>query len=171
MDHVVEWERSNRLQLNATNTEALWSTTIHRLHQLRQSLLHVGADLVAPSAIVRKLGIFIDADVSMRSHVMRLGHHHVRHSAKTTLYPTISAENSSSVADVVLSRLNHSNATLSGISGHLVQRLQSMMNVAARMIYSTSRFSHISQFLHQLHWLKVRDWIDYKLTLTITFAP
>jgi len=32
-------------------------------------LLHVGADLVAPTAVVRKLGIFINADVSMRSHV------------------------------------------------------------------------------------------------------
>jgi len=69
--YVAEWMRSNHLQLNAVKTEILWSTTSRRLHQLPQSLLRVGADLVAPTAVVRNLGIFIDADVSMRSHVAR----------------------------------------------------------------------------------------------------
>jgi len=71
IDHVAEWMRSNRLQLIAAKTEVLWSTTSRRLHQLPQSLLRIGADLVAPTAVVRNLGIFIDADVSMRSHLAR----------------------------------------------------------------------------------------------------
>ena len=71
IDHVTECMRSNRLQLNAAKTEVLWSTTSRRLHQLPQSSLRVGSDLVATTAVVRNLGIFIDADVSMRSHVTR----------------------------------------------------------------------------------------------------
>jgi len=43
------------------------------------------------------------------------------------------------MSSLVLSRLDYGNATLSGISGHLVQRLQSVMKAAARMIYATSR--------------------------------
>jgi len=36
-DHVAEWMRSNRLQLNATKTEILCSATSRRLHQLPQA--------------------------------------------------------------------------------------------------------------------------------------
>jgi len=71
------------------------------------------------------------------------------------------------MSSLVLSRLDYGNATLSGISGHLVQRLQSVMNAAARMIYSTSRLSHNSPFLRQLHWLKARERIDYKLAVLV----
>jgi len=52
-------------------------------------------------------------------------------------------------------------------SGHLVQHLQSVMNAAARMIYSTSRNSHITSILRQLHWLKARERIDFKLAVLV----
>ena len=39
--------------------------------QLPQQPLRVGSDLITPVLLVRDLGIYIDADVSMRSHVMR----------------------------------------------------------------------------------------------------
>ena len=61
--------RSNGLQLNTAKTEILWSTTGCRSHHLPQSLLRVGTDDVITVAVVRDLGIYIDSDVSMRSHV------------------------------------------------------------------------------------------------------
>jgi len=60
------------------------------------------------------------------------------------------------MSSLVLSRLDYHNATLSGISGQLVQRLQSVMNA-----------SHISPFLRQLHWLKARERIDYKIAVIV----
>ena len=73
IDDVADWMRSNsnRLQLNSAKTEILWSTSSRRLHQLLQTALRVGSVHVAPSVVVRDLGILLDADVSMKSHVMR----------------------------------------------------------------------------------------------------
>ena len=71
------------------------------------------------------------------------------------------------MSSLVLSRLDNGNATVAGIPGHLVQGLQSVMNAAARMIFSTSRFDHITPFLRQLHWLKARERIDYKLAVLV----
>jgi len=65
------WMRSSRLHLNTAKTEILWSTTGRRSHQLPQLSLRVGTDEVIPSAVVRDLGIYIDSDVSMRSHVTK----------------------------------------------------------------------------------------------------
>ena len=42
-----------------------------------------------------------------------------------------------------------------------------MMNSAARMIFWTSRYSHFTPFLRQLHWLKARERIDYKLAVLV----
>jgi len=121
-----------------------------RLHQLPQSLHRVGADLVAPTAVVRNLGIFIDADVSMRSHVTRTVSscfailrqlRCIRRSVPRTVLQSLY------MSSLVLSRLDYGNATL---SGHLVQRFLSVINASARMIYFAWRFSHISLFLRPL---------------------
>jgi len=69
IDEVAAWMRSNRLQLNTAKTEFLWSTTSRRLHQLPQLPLRVGSDHISPASAVRDLGIYIESNVSMRSHV------------------------------------------------------------------------------------------------------
>jgi len=41
----------------------------------------------------------------------------------------------------------YGNATVAGIPSHLLSRLQSVMNAAARLIFSSSRFEHITPLL------------------------
>ena len=66
---VADWMRSNRLQLNASKTEVLWCASARRQSQLPSDQLAVGSDLVSPVRCVRDLGIFIDADLTMRTQV------------------------------------------------------------------------------------------------------
>jgi len=63
---------------------------------------------------------------------------------------------------------SYGNATLAGIPQYLLRRsMQSVMNVAARLIYSSSRFDHITPLLRQLHWLKGKERIDFKLAVLV----
>jgi len=71
LDDVATWMRTNRLQLNTNKTDMLWCSTARRQRQLPTTALRVGLDLVSPSPWVRDLGIFIDADLSMRTQVQR----------------------------------------------------------------------------------------------------
>jgi len=41
------------------------------------------------------------------------------------------------------------------------------MNSAARLVFSSSRYDHITPLLRQLHWLKAAERIDYKLALLV----
>jgi len=66
-----------------------------------------------------------------------------------------------------LSRLDYGNATLVGILQHLLRRLQSVVNAAARLIYPSSRFSHITPLLKRLHWLKAKERIDFKVAVLV----
>ena len=71
LDEVALWMRSNRLQLNTAKTEVLWCATSRRQHQIPQAPVRVGKDLITPAASVRDLGIYLDSDTSMRSHVSK----------------------------------------------------------------------------------------------------
>jgi len=72
VDDVPSWMRSNRLhQLNTAMTDIPRSATGRRSHQLPQSPLRVGNDEVMSAVVVRDRGIYIDAAVSMRSHVTK----------------------------------------------------------------------------------------------------
>jgi len=71
IDAVARWMRSNWLQLHTAKTEVLWSTSSRRLHLLPVSPIRVGTDQVVRVSVVRNLGIYMDADVSMRSHVSK----------------------------------------------------------------------------------------------------
>ena len=45
----------------------------------------------------------------------------------------------------------------------LTNRLQSVQNAAARLVTGTRRSDHISPVLRQLHWLPVRQRVDFKV--------
>jgi hypothetical protein len=169
IDEVADWMRSNRLQLNAAKSEILWSASSRRLHQLPQTTLRVGSDQITPSVVVRDLGILLDADVSMKSHVMRTVStcysvlRQLRSIRRSVSRPVLQ----SLVVSLVFSRLDYGNATLVGIPQHLLRRLQSVMNSAARLIFSSSRFSHITPLLRRLHWLKAKERIDFKVAVLV----
>jgi len=166
IDHVAEWMRSNRLQLNAAKTEILWSATSR---QLPQAPLRVGTDFVTPSAAVRDLGIILESDMSMSSHVRKKMStcfavlRHLRSIRRSVSRPMVQLL----VMSLVLSHLDYGNATLAGIPQHLLRQLHLVMNAAARLIYSSSRFNHITPLLRQLHWHKVKEWIGFKLAVLV----
>ena len=68
---VGGWMRSNRRQLKADKTEVIWSTSSRRQHQIPSVPFAVGTDVITPVSSVRDLGVYIDSDLSMRTHVSK----------------------------------------------------------------------------------------------------
>jgi len=71
------------------------------------------------------------------------------------------------VQSFVSCRLDYCNVLLFGISGGLIQRLQSVQNAAARLVTGAPRRDHITPVLRQLHWLPVKQRIDFKLAVLV----
>jgi len=63
--------------------------------------------------------------------------------------------------------LDYGNSLFSGITDSLLRRLQSVQNAAARLVTGTRRRDHITPVLRQLHWLPVRQRVDFKLALLV----
>jgi len=63
----------------------------------------------------------------------------------------------------ILSKVDYCNSVLVGISGNLIRQLQSVMNAAARLVFSAKSSDHITPLLRELHWLKVPERIQFRL--------
>ena len=83
--------------------------------------------------------------------------------------PSRSKKHGNNVKSLRPSRLDHGNGLLYGVSEHLLSQLQGGQNSIARLMTKTKKKrEHITPALIELHWLPVRQRIEYKLLL-LTF--
>ena len=115
---------------------------------------------------VRDLGISIDGDLSMWTHVQRTTSScfaalrqlcQIRRLVPTATFQTLTAA-------LVNQRLDYGNSTLVGIPAYLMRRVQSL-NAAARLIFHLTRSDHITDALVSLHWLRVPERIQFKIAV------
>jgi len=71
------------------------------------------------------------------------------------------------VVSLLLTRLDYSNATLAGVASNQLDRLQSVTNAAARLVYSARNSDHITPLLRDLRWLRVPQRIEFKLSVLV----
>jgi len=144
---------SNRLQLNTPKTEVLWCTSGRRQHQLPTVPLVVGNDTVPSVSSVRNLGIYADADLSMRTHVLKTtsGCFAVLRRIKSIRRTVSVTVLQSLMVALVLSRLDYGSTLLAGLPKQLLDRLQPVQNAATSLVFAARRNDHITPLLHSLH--------------------
>ena len=127
----------------------------------------VGGDVIEPVSTVRDLGVYLDAELTMKQHVNRVVSscffqlrrlRQIRRSAGEEVTKRL-------VVALVLSRIDYCNATLAGLPQTTIRPLQRVLNAAARLITDTKPWDHITPVLRKLHWLPVAARIQYKLCL------
>jgi len=140
------------------------------LYQLQPTSIRViGSDTISPSSTVLNLGVYIDSDLSMQSHVQRTvasGFAALRQ-IRSVLRSLPSTALETLVVSLVLTRLDYGNATLAGIPENLLRRLQAVLNASARTIAGLPRSALITTLLAGLHWLRAAERIKFKLDVCL----
>ena len=67
------------------------------------------------------------------------------------------------MTSLVLSHLDYCSSLLSGIPQQLIDKLQKVQNCSARLIFKTSKRTHISPLLAKLNWLPITQRINDKI--------
>ena len=151
MDDVSAWIMANQLQLNLAKTEVLWCSSARPQFHIPIGPVLVGNTSVLPSSVVRDLGVYIDADVTMRAHVtapVRACFATLRQIRSVRRLLSLDAL-LTLLRALVVSKVDYcSCSVLAGISDTLLQRLQFVTNAAARR-----RSEHTTPLLRELQWL------------------
>ena len=69
--------------------------------------------------------------------------------------------------NALLSRLDYGSVTRNGNTNRLTDRLQSVLNAAARLVCNSRKHDRISPLLHDLHWLRVLERIKFRLAALV----
>ena len=68
---------------------------------------------------------------------------------------------------LISSRLDFGNSLLYNLPNSQIAQLQKLQNAAARIISLSSKHSHITPILQNLHWLPVKERIIFKILLLV----
>ena len=163
---IRTWMIQNKLKINDDKTEFLLIKSAKKEFTGAVEM-SVGQDVIPPSHDCRNLGVMFDDDMSMESHVTNI--------CRSTLFQLRNIRrirpmlNDSATAQLIhaliTSKRDYCNALLYGIHGNKLKRLQRIQNIAARIVAKCPKSCHITPVLKDLHWLPIKERIDYKLLL------
>lgn len=169
IDRVSSWMEINRLKINRQKTEFLVLGTSRNREKAAVRDINVGNSTINRSSCAKNLGIMIDESLSLDQQV-----HEVVKTCRFLLrelwhirkYLTVETAKTI-VHATVISRLDFCNGLYVNMPEIYIKKLQNIMNEAARLVTLTPRKEHITPALIALHWLPVKQRIEYKILLTV----
>ena len=160
MEDIAQWMSSNRLKLNPSKTDFMWCATRRRQHQLSKDHVTFAGSDIQPSSTVRDLGVLLDSELSFGPHISQLVSrcflYLCRIKSCEHALPMDAAK--AVVNSFVIPRVDYCNSLLAGAPRYQLDRLQSVMNTAARLLVSAKKHDSIRHVLRdRLHWLPVQQ--------------
>ena len=169
LSRLNEWFCVNGLALNPDKSEAIWLSTYQRSRTLPpHKSVDVAGTRVQTTDTLKTLGVTLDSRLTFQHHVSSICKScffHIR--AFRHIRPALTHDMAKSVAvSLVGSRLDYANSLLYGTSQGNLHRLQRIQNTLAKLV--CPGHTHSSEALRSLHWLPIRQRIDFKIA-TLTF--
>jgi hypothetical protein len=170
---IRHWTSANRLKLNMDKTELLWAGSRHGHLSLgdRGPALQLAADTVAACNDVRVLGVTMSSDLGLDKHVSTVSaacFHRLRQLRRVRR--SLDTESAATLVHAfVTSRIDYCNSLLAEAPRATTDKLQRVLNAAARVVSGTRKYDHgLSRLLHtELHWLDIPERVKYKLAVMV----
>ena len=164
---VQQWMESNRLLLNPSKTELIWiaSPTVYSKLPTGPILLGDGS-VINISKSVKNLGATLDCHLNMHEHVSKCvqGAFFQLRQIKSIRRCISDDDTKCLLHALVTNKIDYCNAILFGLPQYVLNKLQSVLNSAARVFARCNYFAHITPILRdQLHWLRINERISFKV--------
>ena len=156
------------LKLNPDKTEfCVFGNSKERVKLLPFFPTDILGNLLTPVDCVKNLGYVFDSNLTMArqiSAVTKSSFYHIRDLRRLSRFLPRSTIITLANA-LVSSRLDYCNSLFYGITAKQLRRLQSVQSTLCRIIFRGNRFSSVTPYLKELHWLPVKHRIQFKLGL------
>ena len=162
---IKDWMSSNRLKLNPSKTQYIWIGNKIQLAKIDRHLLQRFPGIVFETSVI-DLGVVIDEELKMDAHVGRITFlcfyqlrqiRAIRQSLSDSAIRTL-------IHSFVITRIDYCNSVLSGITAVQTERVQRILNAAARLVLRIPKFAPVSMLIRDnLHWLPAVQRIKFKI--------
>ena len=171
MEQIDKWMNCFFLKLNQSKTQIIVFGPKSDKSKICINGVFVENDAtcIRFKSVVKNLGIFLDSDLSYTDQVSSVVSRSflcIKNIARIKTFLT-SKEKCTLLTALILSKLDYCNSLYYGINCSLLKKLQVVQNSAARLVFNRRKFDHSSGLLFQLHWLPIKNRIEYKIDLLI----
>lgn len=170
IQEIKEWMLVCKLKLNCDKTEFLVVGSRSMLNKIHRPLsIRVGEYQIESVNHVRNLGFWFDEHLSNNVHVNKICSNSMMmlRNIRSIRYKLDEDTTKTLVQCLVISRIDYCNSLLLGTPKYLLNRLQKLLNMGARIVFCIKKYDHVTQCIIDLHWLKVQERIIYKVLLII----
>ena len=149
------WMTCNFFKLNVEQTEVL---IVHKQEASPISAVTFGDNVIATYVSAKILGVTLDAALNLRCHINLTCHRAYAELHKIgRIRWYLSDKTCASLVHAFVSRkIDYRNSLLFGLPKKYLQKLQRVLNMAARIVSLTRKHEHITPVLISLHWTTYR---------------
>jgi len=143
----------------------------YKLSKLNNPTIHLPNNVIlSPVNSVRNLGVIFDKTLSFVQHISSISKScFLNNRDLRRIRNTIDQTTTCTIATSLIHyKIDHCNSLLLNLPATQMNRLQLVLNSAARAVTKTTKFHHITSILTSLHWLKINERIKYKV-LCLTY--
>ena len=156
LDGQHNWFRANLLKVNASKTELIVFGSPQNLRSLPKFQVTFSSTALIPCDKLKSLGLILDNKLSWDAHVSSVsrrcmgilsGLSHARHHLPNGVIGTL-------VTALVISQIRYCISVYGNGSKQNSERIQKVLNFAARVVFGRKKFDHVSDLLVPLGWLR-----------------
>ena len=155
VSNVYHWMSSNFLSLNPSKTEFLVLGLPKPLNKLNHPTIHLPNDVIlSPVDSARNLGVIFDSSLTFSNHISAVSKsclYHIRDLRRIRNTNDRTTACTIAITSLVHSKLDYGNSLLLNLPFTQTNRLQLVLNSAARAVTKTPKFHHITLVLKFLH--------------------
>ena len=167
---IQQWMTEYSLKLNPSKTQIMVLSNPKILKNIKihgvQLLENVCIRFVSTA---KSLGIYMDEQLTMQPQVIALKKDCFRliRNIRKMSYILSKKQLKLVMNSLVVCRLDYCNAIYFGINEKYLNELQMIQNAAAKVVYGLHKHDHLGDTLKNLHWLPIRERINYKILLLV----
>ena len=131
--------------------------------------LSVGDAIISPVLYARNLEAYFDSNMTLVPFInngCKSAFSQLYNIRKIRKYLTTNTSKTL-VHAMITSRIDYCNSLLCGLPDNCLNKLQRVQNAAARLITGTAKLSHITPMLRSLHWLPIKQRVQFKMLILV----
>ena len=162
---IKSWMDQVCLKLNEPKMEFVYFGGPNQLGKCVTTTIDVNGETITRASITKYLGAHLDSALNFKQHIKikcKAAMFNLQRICAARKYLTRSASNKLMVS-LVISHLDYANAILGGLPKCIIEQLQQVQNIAAKILLGKGRYDSSTRCLTEFHWLPIQQRIEFKI--------